>query len=128
VPFDVLLIFSTNLDPNQLADEAFLRRIKFKIEVKDPDELQYRRIWELVCSNRKVDLDPAGLDYLINKWYRPMNRPFRMCQPRDILDQMSCIAKYNMERVNFSPDLIDAACLTYFIRDEKKDFGAKVTL
>jgi hypothetical protein len=127
-PFDVLLIFSTNLDPNQLADEAFLRRIKFKIEVKDPDELQYRRIWELVCSNRKVDLDPAGIDYLINKWYRPMNRPFRMCQPRDILDQMSCIAKYNMERVNFSPDLIDAACLTYFIRDEKKDFGAKVQL
>ena len=51
-----------------------------------------------------------------------------MCQPRDILDQMSCIAKYNMERVNFSPDLIDAACLTYFIRDEKKDFGAKVHL
>jgi predicted ATPase with chaperone activity len=129
VPFDEILIFSTNLDPTQLADEAFLRRIKFKIEIRDPDEQQYRLIWELVCKGRKVDLDPGGVDYLIDKWYRPKNRPFRMCQPRDILDQMISIAKYNMERVNFSPDLIDAACMTYFInQDKKKDFGAKVQL
>jgi predicted ATPase with chaperone activity len=129
VPFDEILIFSTNLDPTQLADEAFLRRIKFKIEIRDPDETQFRTIWELVCKGRKVDLDPSGVDYLIDKWYRPKGRPFRMCQPRDILDQMISIAKYNMERVNFSPDLIDAACMTYFInQDKKKDFGAKVQL
>jgi MoxR-like ATPase len=128
VPFDVILIFSTNLDPTQLADEAFLRRIKFKIEVRDPDEEQYRKIWELVCKGRRVDHDPSGVDYLISKWYRPHNRPFRMCQPRDILDQMISIAKYNMERVNFSPDLIDAACATYFISTQKRDFGAKVRL
>ena len=128
VPFDVILIFSTNLDPTQLADEAFLRRIKFKIEVRDPDEAQYRNIWELVCKGRRVDHDPSGVDYLINKWYKPHARPFRMCQPRDILDQMISIAKYNMERVNFSPDLIDAACATYFISTQKRDFGAKVRL
>lgn len=126
VPFDVILIFSTNLDPTQLADEAFLRRIKFKIEVRDPDEEQYRQIWELVCKGRRVDHDPSGVDYLINKWYKPHARPFRMCQPRDILDQMISIAKYNMERVNFSPDLIDAACATYFVSSQKRDFGAKV--
>jgi len=128
VPFDEILIFSTNLDPTQLADEAFLRRIKFKIEVRDPDEEQYRKIWELVCKHRRVEYDISGVDYLITKWYRPTNRPFRMCQPRDLLDQMVSIAKYNMERVNFSPDLIDAACGTYFITDKKKDFGAKVRL
>jgi hypothetical protein len=128
VPFDELLIFSTNLDPTQLADEAFLRRIKFKIEVRDPDEDQYRRIWELVCKGKKVDFDPTGIEYLLTKWYRPMNRPLRMCQPRDILDQMMSIAKYNMERVNFSPDLIDAACATYFVSDQKRDFGAKVRM
>ena len=128
VPFDELLIFSTNLDPTQLADEAFLRRIKFKIEVTDPDEAQYRRIWELVCKARRVEYDEGGLDYMIDKWYRPTSRPFRMCQPRDIMDQMISIAKYNMERVNFSPDLIDAACVTYFISKEKKDFGAAVRL
>ena len=128
VPFDELLIFSTNLDPNQLADEAFLRRIKFKIEIRDPDEAQFRRIWELVCKGRRVDYDERGVDYLIMKYYRPTGRPFRMCQPRDILDQMVNIAKYNMERVNFSPDLIDAACATYFVSAEQKNFGAKVKL
>ena len=128
VPFDQLLIFSTNLDPHQLADEAFLRRIKFKIEIRDPDEGQYRRIWELVCKGKRVEHDSRGIDYLIQKWYRPMSRPFRMCQPRDILDQMMSIAKYNMERVNFSPDLIDAACATYFISAEQKSFGAKVRM
>ena len=128
VPFDQLLIFSTNLDPNQLADEAFLRRIKFKIEIRDPDEGQYRRIWELVCRSKRVEFDERGVDYLVRKWYRQHNRPFRMCQPRDILDQMMSIAKYNMERVNFSPDLIDAACATYFISSTKKDFGAKVRM
>jgi predicted ATPase with chaperone activity len=128
VPFDEVLIFSTNLDPNQLADEAFLRRIKFKIEVRDPSEEQFRQIWELVCRGRRVDFDPSGVDYLIEKWYRPDGRPFRMCQPRDILDQMVSIAKYNMERVNFSPDLIDAACLTYFVSKEQRSFGAKVRL
>ena len=126
VPFDELLIFSTNLDPNQLADEAFLRRIKFKIEIRDPDEIQYRLIWELVCKGRRIEHDPSGIDYLIDKWYRQHDRPFRMCQPRDILDQMMSIAKYNMERVNFSPDLIDAACMTYFISNQVKNFGAKV--
>ena len=126
VPFDQLLIFSTNLDPNQLADEAFLRRIKFKIEIRDPDEVQYRKIWELVCRGKRVEFDKKGIDYLIEKWYRPHRRPFRMCQPRDLLEQMTSIAKYNMERVNFSPDLIDAACETYFISTEKKDFGGKV--
>lgn len=126
VPFDQLLIFSTNLDPNQLADEAFLRRIKFKIEIRDPDEIQYRKIWEMVCRGKRVECDVAGLDYLIEKWYRPNKRPFRMCQPRDILEQMSSIAKYNMERVNFSPDLIDAACETYFIASQQRDFGGGV--
>jgi hypothetical protein len=128
VPFDELLIFSTNLDPNQLADEAFLRRIKYKIEIRDPDEAQFRRIWELVCKGKRVEYDERGIDYLIEKWYRPNGRPFRMCQPRDLLDQMMSMAKYNMERVNFSPDLIDAACETYFISNQQRDFGAKVKL
>ncbi|MCA0354846.1 MAG: ATP-binding protein [Chloroflexi bacterium] len=128
VPFDQLLIFSTNLDPSQVADEAFLRRIKFKIEVRDPDESQWRQIWSLVCKGRKINLDPKGLDYLVEKWYKPDDRPFRMCQPRDILDQMISIAKYNMEQVTFNPDLIDAACGTYFVSKEAKNFGAKVRL
>ncbi len=128
VPFDVLLIFSTNLDPNQLADEAFLRRIKYKIEIRDPDERQWRQIWELVCKAKNISLDHEGLDYMLSKWYKPYNRPLRMTHPRDILNQMISIARYNMESVSFSPDLIDAACESYFISLEARDFGAQVKI
>lgn len=128
IPFDQLIIFSTNLDPNDIADEAFLRRIKFKINVIDPDEVQWRKIWSLVCKGRKIPYDDRGLDYLVEKWYKPDSRPFRMCQPRDILDQMISIGKYNMEKITLSPDLIDAACATYFVSKERQNFGAKVRL
>ncbi len=128
VPFDVLLIFSTNLDPTQLADEAFLRRIKFKIEVRDPSEEQWRKIWQLVCRTRAIECEERGIDYMLEKWFRPLNRPLRMCQPRDLLEQMFCIGKYNMERITFSPDLIDAACATYFIGNLKRDVGISVKM
>src|SRR5262249_60699385 len=108
------------------ADEAFLRRIKFKIEIGDPSEGQWRQIWDFVCRARNIDYDERGVDYVLQKWMRPHNRPMRMCQPRDIIDQMISIAKYNMERVTFSPDLIDAACSTYFIRNEKRNFGTRI--
>jgi hypothetical protein len=121
VPFDQLIIFSSNLDPQDLADEAFLRRIKYKIHVQDPDEAQWRQIWELVCRGRKVPYDDRSLDYLLETWYKPYDRPLRMCQPRDLLDQMIALAKYSMEEVSLAnPDLIDAACRTYFIPGPKQ--------
>lgn len=128
IPFDQLIMFSTNLHPSDLGDEALLRRIKFKFEIIDPTEAQWREIWKLMCRIRKVPYDDRGLDYLVAKWFVPENRPFRMCQPRDIIDQMISIAKYNMEGVTLNPDLLDAACATYFTSKEKKSFGAKVRL
>ncbi|MCS6881668.1 MAG: ATP-binding protein [Oscillochloridaceae bacterium] len=128
IPFDQLIMFSTNLDPKDLGDEALLRRIKFKFEIIDPTEEQWREIWKIMCKARGVRYDDRALDYLVNKWYRPDNRPFRMCQPRDILDQLISIAKYNMEQPALTADLLDAACLTYFPSKEKKNFGAKVRL
>lgn len=128
IPFDQLIMFSTNLDPNDLGDDALLRRIKFKFEIIDPTEQQWREIWKIMCKVRKVPYDDRGLDYLVAKWFAPDNRPFRMCQPRDIIDQMIAIAKYNMESVTLNADLLDAACATYFTSKEKKNFGAKVRL
>jgi predicted ATPase with chaperone activity len=128
IPFDQLIIFSTNLDPNDLGDEALLRRIKFKFEIIDPTEEQWREIWKIMCRLNNVAYDDRGLDYLVERWYKPESRPFRMCQPRDILSQMIAIARYNMESVTFNADLLDAACATYFTSKEKKDFGAKVRL
>ena len=128
IPFDQIIMFSTNLDPNDLGDDALLRRIKFKIEIIDPTEDQWREIWRIMCRIMKVPYDDKGLDYLVAKWYTPDARPFRMCQPRDILLQAMAIAKYNMETVTLSADLLDAACATYFTSKEKKNFGAKVRL
>jgi len=128
IPFDQLIMFSTNLDPNDLGDDALLRRIKFKFEIIDPTEAQWREIWKIMCRVLKVPYDDRGLDYLLAKWYKPDSRPLRMCQPRDILLQMISIAKYNMETVTLNADLLDAACATYFTSKEKKNFGAKVRL
>jgi len=115
IPFDQLICFSTNLDPSDMADEAFLRRIKYKINIIDPTEEQFRAIFKLVCKGRKVPYDDKGVDYLIKRWYKPFNRPFRSCQPRDILDQLLSMAKYNIEKPTLSPDLLDSACNTYFV-------------
>jgi hypothetical protein len=128
IPFDQLIMFSTNLDPNDLGDDALLRRIKFKIEIIDPTEEQWREIWQIMCRVLKVPYDDRGIDYLVKKWYTPDARPLRMCQPRDILLQMISIAKYNMESVTLNADLLDSACATYFTSKEKKNFGAKVRL
>ncbi|MFL5806388.1 MAG: ATP-binding protein [Roseiflexaceae bacterium] len=128
IPFDQLIMFSTNLDPNDLGDDALLRRIKFKFEIIDPTEPQWREIWKIMCRVLRVPYDDRSLDYLLAKWYKPDSRPLRMCQPRDLLLQMISIAKYNMETVTLSADLLDAASATYFTSKEKKDFGAKVRL
>jgi len=115
MPFDELICFSSNLEPTDLADEAFLRRIKYKVNIADPDEAQWRQIWGFVCKSKKVPYDDKALDYMIEKWFIPHNRPFRMCQPRDILDQMVALAKYSVEPPTMNPDLIDSACSTYFV-------------
>ncbi|MBC8159672.1 MAG: ATP-binding protein [Roseiflexaceae bacterium] len=128
IPFDQLIMFSTNLDPNDLGDDALLRRIKFKFEIIDPTEEQWRQIWQIMCRVLKVPYDDRALDYLLAKWYKPDERPLRMCQPRDILLQAIAIAKYNMETPTLNADLLDAACATYFTSKEKKNFGAKIRL
>jgi hypothetical protein len=128
IPFDQLIMFSTNLDPNDLGDDALLRRIKFKFEITDPTEPQWREIWKIMCRIYKVPYDDRSLDYLIKRWYLPDERPFRNCQPRDILLQMIAIAKYNMESVTLTADLLDSACATYFTSKEKRSFGAKIRL
>ncbi len=115
IPFEQLIVFSTNLDPKDLVDEAFLRRIKFKINVLDPTEEQFRAIFRMMCERRGVQYDESAFKYMIDTYYRPVNRPLRMCQPRDILDQIVAIAKYKMTPPALTEPLIDRACQTYFV-------------
>jgi hypothetical protein len=115
IPFEQLIVFSTNLDPQDLVDDAFLRRIKFKINVMDPDEGQFREIFRLVCARRGVPFDEQMFQYMLDRYYRPVGRPLRMCHPRDIIDQIIAIAKYKVVPAAMSGPLIDRACETYFV-------------
>jgi SpoVK/Ycf46/Vps4 family AAA+-type ATPase len=115
IPFDVLIIFATNLAPRDLVDEAFLRRIRHKIEVKDPTWDEYREIFRRVCAAKGVPYDGRGLAYLIQEHYLKRNQPRRACHPRDIVDQIRDIARYLNVPPALSKDLIDRACNAYFV-------------
>ncbi len=115
VPFEVLIVFSTNLEPKDLVDEAFLRRIRHKIYVGDPTFEEYRKIFKRVCKSRGVPYDDEALAYLLKEHYLKPGRPLRSCQPRDIVDELIDIARYlNVEPV-LSRDLINRACEAYFV-------------
>src|SRR5438128_9342172 len=79
VPFDQLIIFSTNLEPRDLVDDAFLRRIPYKIKVPDPDEKEFHRLFELSAPAFGCAYDPAAVEHLLERHYRPTNRPLRRC-------------------------------------------------
>jgi MoxR-like ATPase len=88
VPFDQLIIFSSNLEPRDLVDDAFLRRIPYKIEVKDPTEAEFRSLFEKTARKMGFDLAPGAIDYLVEAHYVRAERPFRFCHPRDLLRQV----------------------------------------
>jgi predicted ATPase with chaperone activity len=115
VPFDVLIVFATNLAPRDLVDEAFLRRIRHKIAVNDPTWDDYREIFRRVCASKGVPFSDRGLAYLIQEHYLKLDRPRRACHPRDIVDQLIDVARYLNVPPQLTPDLIDAACDAYFV-------------
>jgi hypothetical protein len=88
VPFDQLIVFSSNMEPKDLVDDAFLRRIPYKIEVQDPTESEFRKLFHQLADEMRFHCDPHELDYLVNTHYRAKNVRFRFCHPRDILRQL----------------------------------------
>ena len=120
VPFNVFVAFSTNLDPGDLVDDAFLRRVRYKLEVKPPDEDQFHHIWEGVCQKRGIAYDAEMIDWLIEAHYKPHNRTFAACQPRDLIDQVIDIAHCKGEIPHLSGELLEAAVKNYFVKFKKK--------
>jgi len=114
VPFDQLVIFSTNLEPKDLVDDAFLRRIPYKIEVENPPEADFRKLFEIMCKITKIPYNADAVDYLIKTHYLPINRPFRNCQPRDLLLQVRNYCLYNDLNVELKNEYFDFACDNYF--------------
>ena len=115
VPFTQMILFSTNLDPNDLVDDAFLRRIRYKIEIGDPNLERFTAIFEGVCKARGIQFVPQAVDYLMERHYKPANRPLRCCQPRDLLDQVIDHARYLNKKPVLSEALLDAAAKSYFV-------------
>ncbi len=120
VPFNVFVAFSTNLDPADLVDDAFLRRVRYKLAVQPPDEEQYQAIWEGVCRRKGVEYDESAITWLIAAHYKPHNRQFAACQPRDLLEQVIDIAHYRGETPALTGDLLDLAVKNYFVKFTKK--------
>jgi len=115
IPFEVLTVFSTNLEPKDLVDEAFLRRIRHKIEVTDPNWEEFREIFKRLSDIKEVPMDDRALAYLIQEHYIKAHRPPRACHPRDLLDQVIDIAEYLSVQPAMSKELIDRAADSYFV-------------
>lgn len=115
IPFDVLVIFSTNLPPKELVDEAFLRRLRHKIEITDPNYEEYREIFRRVAEQKGVAYNDAGLAYLLQEYYVKRDRKLRASHPRDLCDQIVDIARYFSTEPAMTRELIDRAAESYFV-------------
>ncbi|GIW97372.1 MAG: hypothetical protein KatS3mg111_0705 [Pirellulaceae bacterium] len=114
VPFDQLVVFSTNLQPKDLVDDAFLRRIPYKIEVKDPSEAAFRKLFEIMCQKFELPYKPEVVDYLIERHYKQAGRPLRNCHPRDLLLQVRNYCLYRGCPMDLTREYLDFAVENYF--------------
>ncbi len=119
VPFRQLIVFSTNLDPGDLVDDAFLRRIQMKVEVSGPDERLFYQIFLRMCEIIGIAFDKKSFVHLLQKWYREPQRTMQSVHPRDIIKTVVSLCAYEGSEPHFTPELIDEACTSYFV-DIKK--------
>ena len=115
VPFELLLVFSTNLPPRDLVDEAFLRRIRHKIEITSPSFDSYREIFRRVCRLRNIPYDEQGVRYLLQEYYVKKGRKLRANHPRDLLDQIIDVSSYEGTEPRLTKELLDRAADSYFV-------------
>jgi predicted ATPase with chaperone activity len=115
VPFDCLLIFATNLDPAALVEEAFLRRIHYKIRMESPRRDQYEEIFRRCCAARGIPYRAEAVEQVYREYYEAHGIRPRGCHPRDITDHVCDIARFRLMDPALTPDMVTAACRTYFL-------------
>jgi predicted ATPase with chaperone activity len=128
VPFNALLVFCSNLDPGLILDEAFLRRIPYKIRMQDPTAEEFISIFQDVARQFEIPYDQDSVDYLIEKHFRSV-RPMRGCHPRDILQQLANIALYENRPPRMTKADLDRSIGLYFLLTggEVKPEGMRMT-
>lgn len=119
LPFQVLVVFATNIRPSELVDEAFLRRIHFKVFAESPTVTDFLRIFERYCSRCQVEFDPSLVEDLLQHYYHPRQLPLRGCHPRDLIDQALSMADYLGQPRRLTKELLRSACLSYFVDDRE---------
>ena len=116
IPFYVLIVFSTNLDPRELVDDAFLRRIRHKIQITDPSYDEFKEIFKRVCDSKRIRYDENVLAYLLKEWYIKHDRPLRAVHPRDLINQIVDISLYLNTPPTLTKEMIDRAAAAYFVK------------
>jgi predicted ATPase with chaperone activity len=119
VPFTCMLMLSTNLRPQNLMDEAFLRRVRFKVHVPDPTVDEYKEIWRRNCVDRNLRMDEALVDKLLETQYTAKGRPLHGTHPRDLLNHVIHSALYLGRPVELNAELLELACETYFVDSDE---------
>jgi predicted ATPase with chaperone activity len=116
VPFEVILIFSTNMNPLELADEAFLRRIGHKIRFDTLNQQEFEAIWRQVCDERGIEFNREVLNYLFREHYQEEMAPMLPCHPRDLIGLALDMVRYRDDKTELTPDTIRSAWDSYFVR------------
>jgi predicted ATPase with chaperone activity len=120
LPFVLLMVFATNIRPADLVDEAFLRRIHYKVFAESPTVEDFHRIFRNCTADRGVAFDPTLVDRLLDTYYRPRGIPLRGCHPRDLIEQALSMAEYLGLPRELTPDLLQRACESYFVDDDRE--------
>lgn len=119
LPFMVLPVFATNIKPAELVDEAFLRRIQYKVFAENPTATDFHQIFENCCRERGLDYDPELVEDLLNRQFPARKVVIRGCQPRDLIEQSLALAMYRGEPRRLTTELLEAACATYFVDESQ---------
>jgi predicted ATPase with chaperone activity len=119
LPFLALVVFATNIKPAELVDEAFLRRIRYKVFAESPSLTGFLRIFERVCAERGVPFDQTAVEHMLQTYYKPRMVELRACQPRDLVEGVLALADYGGVPRELSAQLLKDACATYFVQDRE---------
>jgi predicted ATPase with chaperone activity len=123
IPFGVLIVFATNIKPSELVDEAFLRRIRYKVYAEGPTAAEFMRIFENCCRERNLSFDRTLVDQLLARQFATRNITPRGCHPRDLIEQSLSLADYRGEPRELTRELLDAACAGYFVDERGGSFS-----
>jgi predicted ATPase with chaperone activity len=120
LPFMTLIVFATNIRPTELVDEAFLRRIQYKIFAESPTIADFTQIFHNNCRDLGATIEPGLIEHLLYDYYRPRKIALRGCHPRDLIKQALSLASYLNRPPHLTSDLIESACASYFVDDREE--------